>query len=154
MILDRIENLPLCEGLIPGAGRIAKAFRDGRAQDAPYEVREKAYATKDDADRLFEVHGRTIDLMIARSGAEVIHICPEAGMERIRPLPDGADGYKLASPPRGTAALLSEGMFCAIFPGEAHMVAGRAGGKDGRVEKWVVKVPAAPELCAGDPGPA
>ena len=61
-------------------------------------------------------------------------------------LPKGADGRKLNGAPRGTAVLLEAGRFCAIFPGEAHMVGGKLPeGPDGIV-KWVTKVPAPAEF--------
>ena len=43
--------------------------------------------------------------------------------------------------PRGTAVELPAGYFCAIFPGEAHMVGGRVAGEEDSIAKWVVKVP-------------
>ncbi|MBR7074610.1 MAG: YhcH/YjgK/YiaL family protein, partial [Oscillospiraceae bacterium] len=121
---------------------IAAACESADPGAAPCEVREKHYARKDDAKRRVEVHGHTIDLMIAREGAEVIHICP---MDRLTPaeaLPNGGDGRKLDGTPQGTAVLLEKGYFCAIFPGEAHMVGGKINGEEGFIDKWVVKVPA------------
>ena len=51
------------------------------------------------------------------------------------------DGRKLDGAPRGSAVLLEQGWFCAIFPGEAHMVGGKVDGAEGEIDKWVVKVP-------------
>jgi beta-galactosidase beta subunit len=65
-------------------------------------------------------------------------------MDRLTPaeeLPNGGDGRKLNGTPQGTAVLLEQGYFCAIFPGEAHMVGGKTGEEGGYVDKWVVKVP-------------
>lgn len=138
MILEPIERLPLYAALIPGAKEIAAAFAAGDPAAAPCEVREKRYVTKPDAQRRYEVHDHTIDLMIARQGAEVIHICSLEGMEPAEELKD--DGRKLNGPVHGTAALLTAGSFCAIFPGEAHAVGGQVDGEAGEVDKWVVKV--------------
>ena len=77
MILDLISRLPLYDTLIPGAAEIAAAFTAEAPDAAPCEVREKSYSTKADDKRRFEVHEHTIDLMMARHGAEVIHICPK-----------------------------------------------------------------------------
>ncbi len=140
MILDRIENLPRYESVLPGAKKAAEAWLAG-SPDAPFEIREKAYAAKADEKRRFEVHDHTADLMIARSGSEVIHICPREELVPAEPLAGGADGRKLDGGPRGTAVLLCGGWFCAIFPGEAHMVAGRPEGRETRIDKWVVKLP-------------
>lgn len=138
MILDTVERLSLYAGLIPGAKEIAAAFTAADPAAAPCEVREKRYATKPDAQRRFEVHDHTIDLMIARQGAEVIHICSLAGMTPAEELKD--DGRKLDGPIHGTAAQLDAGYFCAIFPGEAHAVGGQVEGNTGEIDKWVVKV--------------
>lgn len=147
MILDKIENLHLYEAVIPDAGRIAAAYAAGDPAAAPCEVREKAYATKPDDARRFEVHYHTIDLMIASEGAEIIHLCPQSALTPAEPLPNGGDGRKLDGAPQGTAAQLCAGYFCAIFPGEAHMVGGKIDGADGRIVKWVVKAPCAPQFA-------
>ena len=142
MILDSVSRLPLYEAQIPGAADIAAAFESANPDAAPCEVREKHYALKEDEKRRFEVHGQTIDLMIARDGAEIIHICP---MDRLIPaeaLPNGGDGRKLDGAPQGTAIKLERGCFCAILPGEAHMVGGKIDGAEGFIDKWVVKAPA------------
>ena len=144
MILDTISRLPLYESLIPGAKQIAAAFLSQAPQDAPCEVREKSYALKEDAQRRFEVHAHTIDLMMAIEGAEVIHLCPASQLTPAEFLPNGADGRKLDGQPQGTAVLLEQGWFCAIFPGEAHMVGGKIQNASGRIAKWVVKA-ACPE---------
>ena len=82
MILDTVSRLPLYETQIPCAAPIAAAFENMAPDEAPFEVRVKHYALKDDGMRRFEVHTQTIDLMIACSGAEIIHLCP---MERLTP---------------------------------------------------------------------
>ena len=147
MILDTIARLPLYESQIPGAGQIAAAFLAKTPQAAPCEVREKSYALKEDEKRRFEVHFRTIDLMIASEGAEIIHICPADQLLPAEFLPNGADGRKMDGSPKGTAVLLEEGCFCAIFPGEAHMVGGKTTDPSGKVAKWVVKVPCTDEFA-------
>ena len=142
MIIDSISRLPLYEGLIPDAGQIAAAFAAQAPERAPYEVREKSYALKEDLKRRFEVHGHTIDLMMATDGAETIHICPPERLTPAEALPNGADGRKLDGAPQGTAVLLEQGYFFAFLPGEAHMVGGKIDGEEGFIDKWVVKVPA------------
>jgi YhcH/YjgK/YiaL family protein len=136
------------ETIIPGAGRIFSAFNARRPANAGIEIREKSYETKSDEKRRFEVHYRTIDLMIARSGSEIIHICPMEDLVLAEELPNGADGRKLDGAPQGSAVLLKSGYFCAIFPGEAHMVGGKIDGEDTSIDKWVVKVPAMNMFCA------
>lgn len=149
MILDRIEQLGLYGAVIPGAAAIAAAFAANDPQAAPCEVREKAYALREDEKRRFEVHRRTIDLMMAREGAEEIALCPCGRLEPAEPLPGGADGYKLNGKSCGTRVRLEAGWFCAIFPGEAHMVAGKTEGAES-VSKWVVKAPCPEAFCIRD----
>lgn len=141
MITDRIENLPLYESVIPGAARIASAFIASEPGSALCEVREKSYEQKDDAKRRYEVHFHTIDLMIAREGSEVIHICPMEYLSAAEELPNGADGMKMDGAVQGSAVVLEKGYFCAIFPREAHMVGGKTSPVSGSISKWVVKVP-------------
>ena len=140
MIVDLISRLPLYAQVIPGAAQIARAYAENAPDSAPCEARQKGYATKADAQRRFEVHFHTIDLMMARAGAEVIHVCPQDELSPAEALSNGADGRKLDGAPRGSAVVLQAGYFCALFPGEAHMVGGKVDGKDGAIEKWVVKV--------------
>lgn len=147
MILDTISRLPLYESQIPGAGQIAVAFFQQAPQFAPCEVREKSYALKEDEKRRFEVHFHTIDLMMAAEGAEVIHLCPAEQLVPAEFLPNGADGRKMDGQPKGTAVLLEKGWFCAIFPGEAHMVGGKIQGETGSIAKWVVKAPCTDEFA-------
>lgn len=146
MILDLISRLSLYENIIPGASAIAAAYAAGDPAAAPCEVREKSYALKDDDKRRFEVHGHTIDLMMAQEGAEEIALCPFAELELAEALPNGGDGYKMNGAPRGTRVRLDAGFFCAILPGEAHMVGGKVSGAES-LRKWVVKVPCPEALC-------
>ncbi|MBR2662481.1 MAG: YhcH/YjgK/YiaL family protein [Clostridia bacterium] len=141
MILDLISRLPLYEAQIPGAAQIASAFLSGCPEAAPCEVQQKEYALKEDAKRRFEVHFHTIDLMISADGQEIIHLCPAEQLQPAEVLPNGADGRKMDGIPQGSAVILKKGYFCAIFPGEAHMVGGKEDHHDGQITKWVVKVP-------------
>lgn len=138
MILDLISRLPLYDALIPGAAQIAAAYAAQSPSASPFEVREKCYATKSDDQRRFEVHAHTIDLMMARHGAEIIHICPQEDFTPAEALKD--DGCKLDGPIHGSAVVLQEEYFCAIFPGEAHAVGGHVDQQPGSIDKWVVKV--------------
>lgn len=150
MIADRISRLPLYASQIPGAERIAEAFAARKPENAPCEVREKSYLPKPPEQRRFEVHFQTIDLMIAKKGAEVIQLLPWKGRKSAGPLPGSTNGRKLNGTYRASAVTLEAGYFCAIFPGEAHMVGGPAENASGGIEKWVVKVPAPEQFCIED----
>jgi len=144
MITDTIDRLPLYEAVLPQAKTVFALLQAGSPDGAPFEVRLKEYAAKPDAQRRFEVHERTIDLMIGLSGEEFIHICPQEQLEPAEFLPNGADGRKLNGGPQGSAVLLRAGTFVAIYPGEAHMVGGQTDKGAAPVKKWVVKLPVHP----------
>ena len=142
MIIDTMERIALYEGVLPHAKEIAALWQAQSAEGASIEIRDKRYDTKPDAKRRFEVHARTIDLMIGFEGCEVIHICPQADLELAELLPNGADGMKMNGAPQGHAVQLRPGTFVAIYPGEAHMVGGQAlSGTAEPLHKWVVKIP-------------
>lgn len=144
MIIDKIERLALYESVLPQAETVAKLLEQGSPEGAPFEVREKKYDTKPDDKRRFEVHAHTIDLMVGLAGEEIIHVCPESRLEPAEPLPNGADGRKMNGGPQGSAVVLSEGYFVALYPGEAHMVGGQNEKGAQPIEKWVVKLPVNP----------
>lgn len=142
MIVDTMERIALYDGILPRAKEIAALWAAGSPEGATVEVRQKSYDTKPDESRKFEVHDHTIDLMIGRSGGEVIHVCPAGQLEAGEPLPNGGDGRKLIGGPRGSAVVLEAGYFVALYPGEAHMVGGQlVSGEAAPLEKWVVKIP-------------
>ena len=145
MIADTMDRIALYESILPHAQEIANLWQTQSAQGASIEIRDKRYDTKPDEKRRFEVHARTIDLMIGFEGREVIHICPQADLIPAEPLPNGADGMKMDGAPQGHAVQLRPGTFVAIYPGEAHMVGGQAvPGKAEPLHKWVVKLPLLP----------
>lgn len=144
MIVDKLSRLSLYDSVLPQAKTVASLLSAGSPAGAPFEVRVKAYDTKPDDKRRFEVHAHTIDLMIGLSGEEIIHVCPESCLDPAELLPNGADGRKLNGAPQGSAVLLSEGNFVALYPGEAHMVGGQIGGSARPIQKWVVKLPYEP----------
>ena len=142
MIIDTMERVALYEGVLPHAKEIAALWQAQSAEGATIEIRDKRYDTKPDEKRRFEVHARTIDLMIGLEGCEVIHICPQAELEPAEALPNGADGMKMNGAPQGHAVQLRPGTFVAIYPGEAHMVGGQVlCGTAEPLHKWVVKIP-------------
>ncbi len=145
MIADKISRLALYDGVIPGAARLAAALGkenfdpdDAQTHDG-FVIRHKQYKTKPDESRRFEVHEHTIDLMLCLAGSEIVHVTDDPALARAEALQD--DGWKLDGAPRGTAVLLKAGEFIAIFPGEAHMVAGRPDNAETALEKLVCKLP-------------
>lgn len=142
MIIDTIDRIGLYASVLPYAKELGERFLAQSTDAAPCEIRQKAYNTRADAQRRFEVHAHTIDLMMGISGEEVIHLCRPDELTPAEPLPNGADGQKLDGSPRGHAVLLRPNCFVAIYPGEAHMVGGQVvPGEAQAIRKWVVKIP-------------
>ena len=104
MIVDSVERLELYAALLPYAKELSERFQTRQTDGLPFEVRFKQYDTKPDEKRKFEVHRKTIDLMMCFEGEEIIHICPEAELVPGEPLPHGGDGMKLIGAPRGRGA--------------------------------------------------
>lgn len=146
MIADRIENMGRYLSAVPRLDEVERMLKDpafspdDAATHGGLTVLHKAYDNRPDGARQFEVHERTVDLMLCLKGAEVIHLRDAGGMRAVRAIGEGADGHKLAGGPEGTALLLEAGWFVAILPGQAHMTAGRTEKAQG-VEKLVVKLP-------------
>ena len=92
MIVDSVERLALYAALLPYAKELSERFQTRQTDGLPFEVRFKQYDTKPDEKRKFEVHRKTIDLMMCFEGEEIIHICPEAELVPGEPLPHGGDG--------------------------------------------------------------
>ena len=108
MIVDSVERLALYAALLPYAKELSARFQTRRTDGLPFEVRFKQYDTKPDEKRKFEVHRKTIDLMMCFEGEEIIHICPEAELVPGEPLPHGGDGMKLIGAPRGFKVTVKE----------------------------------------------
>lgn len=142
MIVDTVERMHLYASVLPYAREIRACFLREDAAGMPCETRIKAYETRPDDARRFEVHDHTVDLMIGITGEEIIHLCGADELTPAEPLQGGGDGRKMDGAPRGHTVRLRPGLFIAIYPGEAHMVAGQTEkGVPGSVNKWVVKIP-------------
>jgi len=142
MIIDTMDRITHYEHVLPHAKEIAALWQAQSAEGASVEIRDKHYDTKPDTCRRFEVHAHTIDLMIGIEGSEIIHICDPGCLIPAEALANGADGRKLDGAPQGHAIQLRPGTFAAIYPGEAHMVAGQTvPGQAEFLHKWVVKLP-------------
>ena len=146
VIHDRITNLCQYVHVLPEVSRMARLLERFTEDTLPrlealgIQALRKAYDTRENSERRFEVHGHTIDLMLALGGSEVVHLCDPAELRPAQMLPNGADGQKLDGLPRGSAVRLKAGEFLAIMPGEAHMVAGHPEGQPAHIDKLVIKL--------------
>lgn len=82
----------------------------------------------------FEVHRLYGDLQIVCSGSEFMGISPVSELEEL----ESHDDFIACRGSADCFAKLKSGMFCIVFPGDAHMLK-IMDGAPGKVEKLVVK---------------
>ena len=150
MIFDKIENLPLYAGTIPGADKVIR-FLAECAKKTPEKGRHeldgrKLFAgvqeyspTTFDPDKL-EYHRNYIDIQLLFSGAEDLYYAPLDGLETVMPYSSEKDcGFsRLPAPEAGTKIALAPGNFVLLFPEEGHMPG--IGDTSARVVKSVIKI--------------
>jgi biofilm protein TabA len=156
MILDRIENAHLYAGLNAGLvrrqARFAKAFeilKDNtltKKEDGKYPLDgEKIYytiqryTTNPMGQGNLEAHRKYIDIQFLLSGVELLGYAPLKGLtvaEKYNPQKDIAF---FQTPAEITRVKLEPGLFCILFPDDAHLPACRLAGPS-EVRKVVIKV--------------
>jgi biofilm protein TabA len=131
MILDRIENVELYAGLNP---LFAKAFdllksglpaqqADGKyiidGENLYYTIAH--YTTKPLSAGKLEAHKRYIDIQVVLKGEEIIGYAPLEYLAVVEPYNNTKDIEFLARPEQITKAILKPGLFCILFPQDAHL---------------------------------
>ena len=152
MIVDRIENVRLYSKL---SKNMAKAFKIlqskklRRQADGRYEVKGTKiyymimkYATKPIDGGELEAHKKYIDVQYVLDGEEAIPYAPLSGLKTSKRYKAKADVAMYRLSKDYTSVNLSKGMFCVLFPDDAHMPC-RILKKKSNVHKVVVKVPVA-----------
>jgi YhcH/YjgK/YiaL family protein len=146
MVLDRLENSGLYEGLGP---RLRAAFEFLRGTDlaaaAPgtHEIRGKEifaivadYVTKPRAEAAWEAHRKYIDVQYVVRGTELIG---HAHIGRLIAGPYNEEKEYLPLTGEGDMLTFPAGSFAVLWPADAHMP-GVASGEPAPVRKVVVKV--------------
>ncbi|MGI5976688.1 MAG: YhcH/YjgK/YiaL family protein [Candidatus Limivicinus sp.] len=93
-----------------------------------------SYTTVPREGQNFEAHRAYGDLQILRSGSEYMGVSPVSGLEEL----ESHDDFAACSGRVDCLARLCPGMFCIVFPGDAHMLK-IMDGAPCRAEKVVVK---------------
>jgi YhcH/YjgK/YiaL family protein len=150
MIIDRLENAPLCFRL---GERMKRAFRELQRTDlarrAPgrYDIvgseifaLVQRYDTKPRALGKWEAHRRYIDIQYMADGAELMGCAPLAHMKVTEPYNTDKDIAFFAG--QGRFAIVPAGVFAIFFPHDVHMPS-LAVGAPTPVQKVVIKVQAA-----------
>ena len=150
MIFDKIENLPLYAGIIPGADKVIR-FLAECAKKAPETgkheldgkklfVNVQEYAPKTFNGDKLEYHRDYIDIQLLLSGSETLYYAPLDGLETVMPYtPEKDCGFsRLPAPGAGTPVALRPGNFVVLFPEEGHLPG--VGDPETEVVKAVVKI--------------
>lgn len=149
MIVDKIENANLYAGL---SDRIARAFeilRDknlAAKDNGRYEVDGKdfyylvqRYMSRPIEQARFEAHREHIDIQFLLEGQEGIGHAPVGELTPATPYDKEKDVTRYKMPGSFTQVKLCKGMFCLLYPGDAHMACYQFNGPT-NVHKVVVKV--------------
>ena len=149
MILDTIANAGLYVGLHPRFARAFEILKDkslSEKTDGKYPVDGyniyysiQKYTTKPLNEGKLEAHRKYIDIQFVLSGEELLGYAPLKGLkiaEEYNPQKDIAF-YEI--PPEITKAKLEPGLFCILFPEDAHLPC-RQINEPIEVQKVVIKI--------------
>jgi YhcH/YjgK/YiaL family protein len=149
MIVDYIENAHLYIGLSDGLRKAFEIIKDkalSQKADGRYEVDGdklyyivQRYTTKPVEECKLEAHKKYIDVQFVVSGQEIIYHTPLNGLKIETPYDASKDVAFYKAPASITAVNLAPGMFCILFPQDAHIPCCRVNGPS-NVHKVVVKV--------------
>ena len=149
MIVDKIENAHLYAGL---SGKIAKALeilKDtdfAKKTDSRYDVDGdnlfyivERYETNPVEQGRLEAHKKYIDVQFIAGGEEMLGYYPLDKLQIEQPYDEQKDIAFYKVPGKISSVNLEAGMFCVLFPQDAHMPCRQLAGP-ANVLKVVVKV--------------
>jgi YhcH/YjgK/YiaL family protein len=149
MIVDYIENAYLYAGLSDGLKKAFEILRDktlSQKNDGRYEGDGdnlyyiiQHYMTKPVEECKLEAHKKYIDVQFVVSGQEMLYHAPLKGLKTETPYDKTKDVAFYKVPVDLTAINLRPGMFCILFPQDAH-IPGCQLNDPSNVHKIVVKV--------------
>jgi biofilm protein TabA len=131
MILDRIDNAQLYLGLHAGFARAFEILTDktlSQKQDGKYAVDgEKIYytiqryTTKPLSEGKLEAHRKYIDIQFLLAGVEILGYAPLKGLTTAEVYDPQKDIAFFNTPKEITKVKLEPGLFCILFPDDAHL---------------------------------
>ncbi len=131
MIVDKIENAHLYVNLsenIAKALEILKSTDFAEKKDGRYDVDGdnlyyfvQRYETRPLSQCKLEAHKNYIDIQFVADGEELLGYCPLENLETREPYNQAKDVALYKVPARITLVNLQPGMFCLLFPQDAHM---------------------------------
>lgn len=144
MIVDRIEYAAEYEDCLPALGRAlleiecASEWDDPRRFPGGYVMRQSGM-TKPEDSSAFETHRKYIDVFILAEGRETVLWNRLENMEAVEDYDPGKDKQPLRG--RGAPLEMQPGMFCALFPSDAHSACRHTEGQPAAAYvKYVVKL--------------
>jgi YhcH/YjgK/YiaL family protein len=149
MILDRIENAGLYVGLNAGFAKAFEVLKDkslNKKEDGRYAVDGdkiyytiQRYTTKPLSEGKLEAHRKYIDIQFLLSGAELLGYSPLKGLLVAEEYNTEKDIAFFETPKEITKVKLEPGLFCILFPHDAHLPCRQLAGP-ADVHKVVVKI--------------
>jgi YhcH/YjgK/YiaL family protein len=131
MILDRIDNTHLYLGLHTLFARAFDILRDktlSRKEDGKYPVDGdkiyytlQRYTTKPLNEGKFEAHRKYIDIQFLLEGVEILGYAPLKGLTIAEVYNPQKDIAFFNTPKDITKVKLEPGLFCILFPDDAHL---------------------------------
>jgi len=149
MIVDKIENAHLYSNLFPNLARALEVSKNtdlSEKADGRYDIDGdnlfyfvQRYTTKPIEQGKLETHQDYIDIQFVASGEELLGYAPLDDLEVTEPYNPEKDVAFYKTPANLTPVNLSAGMFCVLYPADAHMP-GCQLNQPAQVLKAVVKV--------------
>jgi biofilm protein TabA len=149
MILDRIDNTQLYIGLHADFAKAFEVLRDKtltQKEDGKYAVEGdkiyytiQRYTTKPLSEGKLEAHRKYIDIQFLLSGEELLGYAPLKGLTVAEVYNPQKDIAFFNTPKDITKVILEPGMFCLLFPDDAHLPCRQLAGPE-EVQKAVIKI--------------
>ncbi|MGA2171420.1 MAG: YhcH/YjgK/YiaL family protein [Sedimentisphaerales bacterium] len=149
MILDRIENAHLYAGLNAGFAKAFEILTDktlSQKQDGKYAVDGdkiyytiQRYTTKPMSEGKLEAHCKYIDIQFLLTGVELLGYAPLKGLTIAEEYNPQKDIAFFNAPKEITKVKLEPGLFCILFPSDAHLPGCQLAGPT-EVRKVVIKI--------------
>ncbi|MGA2679799.1 MAG: YhcH/YjgK/YiaL family protein [Sedimentisphaerales bacterium] len=149
MIFDRIDNTRLYLGLHAGFAKAFEILTDktlSQKQDGKYPVDGdniyytiQRYTTKPLSEGKFEAHRKYIDIQFLLEGVEIIGYAPLKDLTTAEVYNPQKDIAFFNTPKEITKVILEPGLFCILFPADAHLPGLQLAGPT-EVRKVVIKI--------------
>jgi YhcH/YjgK/YiaL family protein len=149
MILDTIDNTRLYVGLHAGFAKAFEILTDktlSQKEDGKYAVDGEniyytiqRYTTKPLNEGKFEAHRKYIDIQFLLAGVEILGYAPLKGLTTAEEYSPQKDIAFFNTPEDITKVILEPGLFCILFPDDAHLPCRQLAGP-ADVLKVVIKI--------------